>query len=173
MRLARIKGVDIVVSPVLIVLAMAAAFSGFPIRVLILAVAVLFHEAAHWVTAAFLGYRLEEIRLFPLGGSVRIAGMSGLEPVRESLIALAGPVVSIMLAVLCLEFKALGIVPAGMQIFIAANTVISFNLLPFHGWGQSAKERLLQTWHGGCHQGVYILGSIIALIRLFTVSGAG
>ena len=53
MRLARIKGVDIVVSPVLIVLAMAAAFSGFPIRVLILAVAVLFHEAAHWVTAAF------------------------------------------------------------------------------------------------------------------------
>ncbi|MDD2573295.1 MAG: M50 family metallopeptidase [Bacillota bacterium] len=132
MRLARIKGIDIVLSPVLIVLAVAVACSGFTVRVLMLVVVVFFHEVAHSLTAAFLGYRVEEIRLFPLGGSVRIGGLSGLEPIREALVALAGPAVNIMLAVFCLWLKNIGIVPyRHADFFIAVNTVIFlFNLLP-------------------------------------------
>ena len=132
MKVARIGGVDILVSPSVMVLAAAAACSGYLTRALILTAVVFLHEAAHSIAASFLGYRLEEVRAFPLGGSVRIGGMSGLDPIGESLVALAGPAANISLAMCAVLLKDHGLVPhTHADFFIAINTVIFlFNLLP-------------------------------------------
>lgn len=69
MRVARIAGADILVDPPVIVLFAAAACLGYLTRGLLLAAAIIVHETAHGAAAFFLGYRLEEIRVFPLGGA--------------------------------------------------------------------------------------------------------
>ncbi len=132
MKLARIRGVDILVSPVVIVLAAAAVSLGFFTRGLMLTAAVLLHEAAHWAAAGLVGYKLEEIRLFPLGGNIRIGGMFGLNPQREIFIALAGPAANILLVLLTWGFRSLDYAAQyDVDFFIAANTVMFlFNLLP-------------------------------------------
>jgi stage IV sporulation protein FB len=175
-RIARIRGIDILLSPAVVVLAVAAVCYGHLAGVLLLSAAVFFHEAAHSVTATFLGYRLEEVRLYPLGGSVRIGGMSGLDPLRETLIALAGPAANVFLAIVTLLFSGLGLVPRQQAgYFIAINTVIFlFNLLPALPLdGGRVLRGILSCKYGivGATKAVCFIGRIIAVLMfLFALS---
>ena len=156
MRVARIAGADILVDPPVIVLFAAAACLGYLTRGLLLAAAIIVHDTAHGAAAFFLGYRLEEIRVFPLGGSVRIGGMSGYDPAAEALIALAGPVASILMSMFTMTFKDHGLLTLPDGNFVAINTIIFlFNLLPalpLDG-GRLLEHIVLQAGYSGCHKG--------------------
>jgi stage IV sporulation protein FB len=166
-RIARIAGTDILVNPPVMVLFAAAACLGYLTRGLLLAAAVIVHETAHAAAASFLGYRLEEIRVFPLGGSVRVGGMFGLDPAAEAFVALAGPAASIALAMCAVMLKDHGFMPHPHgEFFVAINTMIFlFNLLPALPRDGGRLFRSILSFRLGivdATRAVYLSGNIIA-----------
>ncbi|GHF51654.1 Zn-dependent protease [Amycolatopsis bartoniae] len=73
---------------------LAAAFA------LLLGLSVLAHELGHCVVALRMGIPVRRLRLFLLGGLSEVA-RTPRRPGQEGLVAAAGPVVSVLLAVLC------------------------------------------------------------------------
>lgn len=127
LRIARIKGVDLRINPVLIILLIIGIYFGYFQKSILLLLAVLLHESAHSTVAFFMGFRVSEIELMPLGGVVRVEGLFQANPSREAVIAFAGPAFSIVLAFFIIEFG-LCTIP---QFFVTANMAIGiFNLMP-------------------------------------------
>lgn len=97
------------------------------LETLILAVgifgSVALHELGHSLVARAKGSYIHEIVLYPFGGAAKIANIPK-RPVDEILVALAGPAVSLVLAILCYQVKWLEFVGYlnGMLFF--------FNILP-------------------------------------------
>jgi stage IV sporulation protein FB len=176
MGLLRIRGIDILISPAVIIMAAAAVYFGYFSKVLILTVAVLLHEAAHSFIAGFLGYRLEEINLFPLGGEIRIGGMFELDPGQEILIALAGPVMNVFMASFALWLKPHSFVnESAVDFFIAVNVVTAlFNLFPALPMDGGRILRALLSYRWGTARAtrtVWLLGKccagLLALLALY------
>jgi Zn-dependent protease len=93
---------------------------------------VLVHELAHAVVARAVGVPTAEIRLFVFGGVARIAGEPA-GPGDEALVAMAGPLVSVVLAGLfdLASWTVAG--PGGdlaAVLFLGNLVVAGFNLLP-------------------------------------------
>jgi Zn-dependent protease len=91
------------------IISLMAASSGInPIIVIILAAglfgSVALHELGHSVVARAKGGYIHEIVLYPFGGAAKISNLSK-KPVDEILIALAGPAVSLALAILLLPYS--------------------------------------------------------------------
>jgi Zn-dependent protease len=93
---------------------------------------VLVHELAHALAAGALGVPTTEIKLFVFGGVARIAGEPA-EPGGEALVAMAGPLASVVLAGL---LGLAGSVAGGgagellTWLFVGNLAVAGFNLLP-------------------------------------------
>jgi Zn-dependent protease len=107
---------------------LAAAFA------VLLGVSVLAHELGHCVMALRLGLPVRRVRLFLLGGLSEIA-RTPRRPGHEGIVALAGPLVSILLATLCGTVLLLLPSEGPLWLLVAecavANAVVAlFNLLP-------------------------------------------
>jgi stage IV sporulation protein FB len=131
-RIARIMGLDIRISPWAMVLTALSIYTGHLDKAVIILSSVFFHEAAHLAAARIMGFRIKELELFPLGGVARIEGLFQLSPAREIIISAAGPFLNIFIAVLAYYISMNGIIGQNSADFvIAANVVIAlFNLLP-------------------------------------------
>lgn len=112
--------------PLSITLAMAFA--------ILLGASVLAHELGHCVAALRLGLPVRRVRLFLLGGLSEIA-KTPRRPAHEGVVAVAGPAVSVLLALFC--GLILLVLPDGGAIWLLvaqcafANAVVAgFNLLP-------------------------------------------
>lgn len=95
----------------LIAILVLAAFSGASLlTIIILAVgifgSVALHELGHSFVAKAKGAYIHEIVLYPFGGAAKISNIPK-RPVDEILVALAGPAVSLALAVLFQQFELL------------------------------------------------------------------
>ncbi len=114
-------------------LALVMTALGYFIELLSYFVAVILHELAHAMTAKRLGYAMTELRLMPYGAAI-VGDVSALAPTEEIKIALAGPLVSIALALL----TAAGwwLVPQSYsvtEIFARVNLCLALtNLLPVY-----------------------------------------
>ncbi|MEY7971826.1 M50 family metallopeptidase [Saccharomonospora xinjiangensis] len=118
-----LPGADIALSAVL-----AGAFA------VLLGMSVLAHELGHCVVALRLGVPVRRVRLFLLGGLSEVA-RSPRRPGQEALIAVAGPLVSLVLALVC--WLLLLAVPEDGAVWLlvaqcaVANAAVGvFNLLP-------------------------------------------
>jgi Zn-dependent protease len=112
---------------------------------------VLVHELAHALVARTIGVPTTEIRLFVFGGVARIAG----EPVDaggEALVAMAGPLASVILAGL-FALASWGVGgPAGdllAWLFVGNLVVAGFNLLPGFPLDGGRVARALVWWLTG------------------------
>lgn len=105
---------------------------GYFYYTLISFVIVFLHEVSHTIVANLLGYRAEEIEIFPLGGVVKLDKLIGSNPKHEILIAIVGPLSNLVLAMISYFFiKKYFIDNYYLSYFIYANTVIAVtNLLP-------------------------------------------
>lgn len=98
MRLGRIAGVRLKIHPLLVLLGVIYFWLGLGLEVLLVLAAVLLHELAHLAVANSLGVTVQEVELLPFGGQAKIEDFTGLDPDKETMVALAGPVCSLTLA---------------------------------------------------------------------------
>ena len=113
-------------------LTLIAAF----LSVVLLFASVALHELGHSRAAHHYGYRVREILLLPIGGVAMLEQMPR-KPIEEFVIAIAGPAVSLGLAITSLGLVVLchqlGLIAMGniFQITLAVNAMLClFNLIP-------------------------------------------
>lgn len=95
-------------------------------------VAVVLHELGHKTTAKYYGYYLKEIKLLPYGAV--ISGEENIDKKSERIIAISGPVVSLLIAIIFIAFW--WIIPTSYYYtkgFVYTNLGIFFvNLIPVY-----------------------------------------
>lgn len=132
MKLIRIYGVDLRIHVLLFFLLGILFFFGYVEDTLISLIVVLLHEGAHMMIAKLLGYKVENIELFPFGGVARIKEDISMNPQHEIIIAAAGPICNFILAFLAYNlFHPINLPDKLIIIFVYANLSIGiFNLIP-------------------------------------------
>jgi Zn-dependent protease/CBS domain-containing protein len=152
-RLARLAGIDIFVHPTFaLLLAWVAISSGFQGRtlgaaaegvalMLALFACIVLHELGHALMARRFGIATKDITLLPIGGMARLERMPE-RPAQEFLVALAGPAVTFLIAVILFAWLRLSgdwqsleslSVSRGTfveQVMVANVALLLFNLLP-------------------------------------------
>ena len=133
MTLGQLAGVKIKISPLFFILLIIAAVNAELVLITVFFSLVLAHEMGHILMALHLNLNLYEIELLPLGGTIRIASGSEIEPNKEIKLAIAGPIVNIMLLAFAILLSS--IIPLEMhqaaELFVRGNILlIFFNLLP-------------------------------------------
>jgi len=129
MRLGSIKGVDLAINPLFLLVCLIYLCTGF-IEVLWIVLALLLHEAGHVLMALICGLRLLRVELFPFGGQISTEGLVGDAPGRDMMVALAGPVASLFSAGLTYIMEG-NLRIAGFSFFMEFNLLLGlFNLLP-------------------------------------------
>jgi stage IV sporulation protein FB len=121
------------VHPLFLLLAGAAIVTGMWRDTLVLFLLVLLHELGHAAIANHLGYEVEEVSLLPFGGVAKLSlGSLGFVPAHEALIAVAGPLVNLALAVLawCLYIVGLWSEAFYHSVVQLNLWIVVFNLLP-------------------------------------------
>ena len=130
MRLGRIGGAAVKLNPLALPMMALAVWLGNGRALVILGVSALLHELGHALAARLLNVRVIELELMPVGGAARLDNVWKLRPGQLIGVALAGPIVNLMIALIC---RAL---PRGPWDWAAAQTarqnvaLLLFNLLP-------------------------------------------
>lgn len=168
-RLVRLAGIDVYVHATFLMVvawvalvhwrqghSLVAVLSGVGF-ILALFGCVVLHEFGHALTARRFGIRTRDITLLPIGGLARLERMPD-DPIQELWVALAGPAVNVVIAVLLFaglhasglweSVSGLGVATGGfIERVMLANVVLAvFNLLPaFPMDGGRALRALLAT----------------------------
>jgi Zn-dependent protease/predicted transcriptional regulator len=152
-RLVRIAGIDVYVHATFFVViawiamvhwnehhTLEAVLDGVGF-ILALFACVVLHEFGHALTAARYGIRTKDITLLPIGGLARLERMPEV-PIQELWVALAGPVVNVVIAVLLFgwlqasgawrSIDQIGVTTGGFaeRVMFANVVLVAFNLLP-------------------------------------------
>jgi len=98
MSLGKILGIKLKINIFLLLLIVIYAYYGVWLEILLIFSAVFLHEMAHSISALILKVKISEIELMPFGGQAKVEDFTGLEPEKEIIIALAGPMLSLLLA---------------------------------------------------------------------------
>lgn len=120
------------ISSMLVLLLMLFSLCGYFQYAIISFIIVIIHEISHSLVAILLGYKIEEIAIFPLGGVVKLNKLMGVNPQHEILIASVGPLSNIVMALIAYAmFLNFRLTNELMVYFIYANIIITItNLLP-------------------------------------------
>lgn len=95
---------------------------------------VILHEFGHFLMSNFLGYKLNQITFLPFG--VSLSGKENVfyKPFHEVLIAIAGPLINLVLMIICFAlFWCFPVIYSFLDNFYFANLItFIFNLLPVY-----------------------------------------
>lgn len=181
-RIGRIRGTEIKVHITFLLLlgfyAYAYYQAGGPaaaldatLFLLALFACVLLHEFGHILMAGHFGVRTPDVILLPIGGVARLERVPE-EPRQELLIAAAGPVVTLLIAValgsaLLIAGQSVALFPLSLDTgafgarLLAANVwVLLFNLLPAFPMDGGRMFRALLAWRLGLGRATKIAASV-------------
>lgn len=132
MKVGKICGIDLHINGWFIFHLSLFFIAGLLDKGLVLFGVVLLHELAHTLVAMRLGIKVLEIELLPFGGVARLGSELALNPRKETLVALAGPLTNILLIALALAARNYGLWHEELSpFFIQCNVLLAaFNLLP-------------------------------------------
>ncbi len=129
MRLGSIKGIELAINPLFLLVCLAYLLLGMG-EIFWVILALVLHEAGHALVAMLFGFRLLRIELFPFGGQISTEVMVGNAPGQDVMVALAGPIVSLFSAGLTYIIKG-NLELLGFSFFMEFNLLLGmFNLLP-------------------------------------------
>ncbi|WP_427338986.1 M50 family metallopeptidase [Caloranaerobacter sp. DY30410] len=131
MTIFRIGQFKIKINYLLFILFMLYFIIGYFSEVIVIFFSVLIHELAHVYLAFKLGFKVNCVELFPFGGVARLEGLIGTEPLNEVKIAIIGPAINLLLAVVLIFTKKYLFENQIIVLFIKTNMILAFiNLLP-------------------------------------------
>ncbi|HBK67832.1 MAG TPA: hypothetical protein DDZ91_04250 [Firmicutes bacterium] len=117
--------------PILYILLFLSGLTGKISGFVLAFLSVLLHETAHLLTALGFGYQTFAIELFPFGGVARMDYSLFNDPIAEALTALAGPLESIIFAMLIKVFSPFLQLPKITEDLFTINLGLAFvNILP-------------------------------------------
>ncbi|QTL97264.1 hypothetical protein GM661_04345 [Iocasia frigidifontis] len=125
-------GLVLRVNPLFLLVLLLFFFVGMIKEALIAFTIVFLHELIHIIFARYLGYSFTRLELFPFGGMAEYKGLLEMEPIKEIIVSMAGPMAN-LLAFAFLLFYQLTTHKQNeiLQIFINYNLIIaSINLIP-------------------------------------------
>lgn len=125
--------VKIRVHPLFLAVLALAAYAHYLEQALMLFGIVLLHELGHVVAAARYGYKTESVELLPFGGVASLGTRNlGWNSRHETVIAICGPLVNLLLTIAALGLHVIGLLPERFtNEFVTINLTLGlFNLLP-------------------------------------------
>ena len=102
MRVGRIGGAEVKLNPLALPMMALAVWLGSGRELVLLSASVLLHELGHALAARLLNAQVMELELMPVGGAARLDNVWKLRPGQLMGVALAGPLVNLMIALICL-----------------------------------------------------------------------
>ncbi|MBP2649628.1 MAG: spoIVFB [Firmicutes bacterium] len=132
MRAGKAFGVQLVLNNWFLALVLIFVYVGLGAKVIGVFLAILWHELAHVITAAKLGFTVREIELLPFGGVARIEHINEASSKSEIIMAAAGPIASlVMAAVIYISKQELVAWGANLDFYYQVNLMLAcFNILP-------------------------------------------
>jgi len=132
MTLFKIYGVKVKLNYFLIPLLILSYFANYHLELMAILIIVLLHEGVHCLVSYSYHIQISEIQLFPFGGVVKAEDELGIEPMKEVMIAIAGPLFNFALFLVLFLVKTIFKYDfEGLDFIMRVNIVIgSFNLLP-------------------------------------------
>lgn len=131
MQLFSVLGVPVSISPWLLLIMAVMLVTGMGNMLAVAVLAVGLHEIGHALCARALSLPVREVCFFPLGGVLKLDIPLEHAGWREAVVALFGPVVSLVLAMGAIALQNNVLKNDFLVPFITANLTISaFNLLP-------------------------------------------
>ncbi|MCC5911580.1 MAG: M50 family metallopeptidase [Clostridiaceae bacterium] len=132
MKKFKIIGVTIKINHLLLPILVFSFYFGFFHKVITTLIVITIHELAHAFTSKYYGINILEIELFPFGGVAKTEGYLELDPMKEMIIAIAGPIANFIMLFIALAISHYAAVTMHIfSFFILANlTIALFNLLP-------------------------------------------
>jgi Zn-dependent protease/predicted transcriptional regulator len=140
-RIGRIAGIDVYVHATFALLLLFVGWVAYGPRhnwgdvlygiifILCLFGIIVLHELGHALTARRFGIKTRDITLLPIGGVARLEKMPE-DPKQELLVALAGPAVNVVLALILLPIVlGFGLMPSTFEEFIFDQSFLGRNLL--------------------------------------------
>jgi Zn-dependent protease/CBS domain-containing protein len=199
-RIARVAGIDVRLHVTFLLLLLFLGWQGYqqggPVAALasvlfvtLLFLCVLLHEFGHAFAARYYGIRTPDITLLPIGGVARLERMPE-NPMQELVIAIAGPMVNVVIAIVLWFALGMPVTNAAFHIYddsargmfadlLNVNVMlVAFNLIPaFPMDGGRMLRAILAFWIGHAKatliaarvgQGIAV---IFALVGLFGIPG--
>ncbi len=121
------------VHPLFLILLFLSGLTGKISNFVLAFLSVLIHELAHILTALGFGYHTVSVELFPFGGVAKMEYSLFNDPVAEAITAIAGPVQSLILALLTKVFSPFLHLPGITQEVFNINLGLAlFNILPLY-----------------------------------------
>ncbi len=127
------QGFDFRINPVFLLVVFLFILGGQLNKILICFTLVFLHESVHLLVAYFLGFEPLAVELFPFGGMAEYGGLISMSPVKEILIALAGPLFNLAFALLIyylINLRLLAESKILLDLFRYNIIIGTFNLLP-------------------------------------------
>jgi len=177
MIVCTVLGIKLRVNILFFFLLVLYAVAGLLFDALIIFAVVVLHELWHMIVALGNGYEIEEIELLPFGGVVRLRGMIEVNPAAEFKSAAAGPLASLVTAVVALGwFSSAGNLGPYAQLFVLTNLAVGlFNLLPITplDGGRMMRAILVQRlgFIAGNRISAQISGYLLVLLSVLIVAG--
>jgi len=118
--------------PLLLLMPLLAVRLGMPRETAAMALSLALHEAAHLAAARLSGARVEELRLMPFGGTLKMGNLYALPAGRLFLIAAAGPAANLALMIMSAALAQWGAIAPeiALKLLRVNLTLMLFNLLP-------------------------------------------
>ena len=99
MRLFSIKNINFKINPLLLIMSIMWIVTGYWKTTAVIYFIIILHEMAHGIAAVSFSVRIYEIELLPFGAAIKMENIFEGHPIKETIIAMAGPIVSLITAV--------------------------------------------------------------------------